>query len=99
MNNIGIILSVLLILILIIMICKKQYSLFIEAILQAEITLNSENGQKKIEYAVAYIKNKLPFFLKPIMTKKLIVIILEKLMNKGLKYMDSKETVDIKGNE
>lgn len=99
LDKISIILIILFIIFLIFMFVKKQYKISIEAIRKAETLLNSGEGQKKLDYAVNYIQLKLPIILKPFMTKKLIVSIIEYLLNKGLQHMGSKDTVDIKGNE
>lgn len=99
LDKLSIIIIVIFIMFLIFLFIKKQYKIFIEAIIKAETMLNSGDGQKKLEYAVHYIQSKLPIILKPFMTKKLIVTIIEYLLNKGLQHMGSDNKIDIKGNE
>lgn len=99
LDTASIVIIVLAILFLIFMYSKKQYNIFIEAIRKAEQSLNSGEGQKKLDYAVNYIQSKLPKILRIFFTKKLIVSIIEYLLNKGLQHMGSEEKVDIKGNE
>lgn len=96
---ISIVCCVFVILLIILMIVKKQYGLFIDAIRKAEQYFNSGEGQKKLDFAVKYIQDKLPKILKPFISKKLIVSIIEHLLNKGLQHMGSEEKIDIKGNE
>lgn len=70
-----------------------------KAIVEAEDKLNGEEGQKKLDYAVLKVQEKLPKILKPLVTKSIIVSIIEimlKFMNDAFKL--NKE-IDIKGNE
>lgn len=52
------------------------------AIILAETKFNSGEGQQKLEYAVNYIQNKLPFILKFIITKKILINIIEITLQK-----------------
>ena len=52
-----------------------------EAIVEAEKKLNSESGQKRLEYAVERIEEQLPYLLKPFMTKRILVSIIEFMLN------------------
>lgn len=87
------------IIIIVLCIVKKQYGLFKKAIQEAERIFNSGEGQQKLEYAVEFIKSKTPIYLKPFITKKLIVSIIEWLLNKGADAIGMEEDIDIKGNE
>lgn len=98
LDKLSIVIIVIFIVFLIFLFVKKQYKIFIDAIRKAETMLNSGEGQKKLDFAVHYIQSKLPIVLKPFMTKKLIVSIIEYLLNKGLQHMGSEEKIDIKGN-
>lgn len=99
LDTLSIVMIVCVLILIVGMFIKKQYGIFIEAIRKAEVSLNSGEGQKKLEYAVSYIQNKLPKLLKPFLTKKIIVSIIESLLNKGLQHMGSNDKIDIKGNE
>ena len=98
-NNLGVILTVLSVLVLVLLIVKKQYSIFIDVILDVEKKLNSENGQKKLDMAVASIQSELPAWLKVFITKKLIVTIIEYILNGALKHLKHGGHVDIVGND
>lgn len=69
------------------------------AIVEAETKLNSEDGQKRLEYAVSLVKSKLPKFAKIFITKKMIVSIIELMLNSMNKAFKIEKNVDIKGNE
>ena len=99
MDKISIALVIIVMVLIIVMVIKKQYGIFIDAIRKAEVSLNSGEGQKKLDYAVNYIQGKLPIILRPFLTKKVIVSIIEYLLNKGLQHMGATDKVDIKGNE
>lgn len=98
-NNWGVILTVLSVLVLILLMIKKQYSVFIDVILDVEKKLNSESGQKKLDMAVVSIQSELPAFLKVFITKKLIVTIIEYILNGALKHLKHGGQVDIIGND
>ena len=69
------------------------------AIVEAETKLNSEDGQKRLDYAVTLVQNKLPTFAKIFITKKMIVSLIELMLNSMNKAFKIDKTVDIKGNE
>lgn len=70
-----------------------------EAIVEAEKKLNSESGQKRLEYAVERIEEKLPCLLKPFMTKSILVSIIEFMLNFMNDAFKTGKIVDIKGND
>lgn len=70
-----------------------------EAIVEAEKRLNSESGQKRLEYAVEKIEEQLPYILKPLMTKRILVSIIEFMLNFMNDAFKTGNTVDIKGND
>lgn len=98
-NNFGAIVTVLSVVVLILLLVKKQYSVFIDVIMDVEEKLNSESGQKKLDMAVALIQSKLPCILRVFVTKKLIVTIIEYILNGALKHFKHGERVDIIGND
>lgn len=69
------------------------------AIVEAETKLNSEDGQKRLEYAVSLVKSRLPKFAGIFITKKMIVSIIELMLNSMNKAFKIEKNVDIKGNE
>lgn len=69
------------------------------AIVEAETKLNSEDGQKRLEYAVSVVQDKLPRFAKIFITKKMIVSIIELMLNSMNKAFKIDKNIDIKGNE
>lgn len=70
-----------------------------EAIVEAEKKLNSESGQKRLEYAVERIEEQLPYLLKPFMTKRILVSIIEFMLNFMNDAFKTGKIVDIKGND
>lgn len=98
-NNFGAIVTVISVMVLVLLLVKKQYSVFIDVIMDVEEKLNSESGQKKLDMAVALIQSKLPVYIRVFITKKLIVTIIEYILNGALKHFKHGEKVDIKGNE
>lgn len=78
---------------------KIVKQIIVNAICEAEIKFNSGEGQKKLDYAVSYIKGKLPRYLSFLISKSILVTLIEHLLNKGLQMVDVDKTVDIKGNE
>lgn len=70
-----------------------------EAIVEAEKKLNSESGQKRLEYAVERIEDQLPYLLKPFMTKRILVSIIEFMLNFMNDAFKTGKTIDIKGND
>lgn len=69
------------------------------AIVEAETKLNSEEGQKRLEYAVKIIQDRLPRFARILITKSMIVSLIELMLNSMNKAFKIDKNVDIKGNE
>lgn len=92
-----------LLLILILLFIFRQTKIVINivgnAIVETEKKFNSEKGQAKLDHAVEIVQNKLPFFLRVIMTKYVIVSLIEYLLNFIGKAFKIDKVVDIKGNE
>lgn len=77
-----------------------------QAVVNAENSFNSGEGKKKLEFAVNYVerhKESLPWFVKilvgPFLTKKQIIDLIEKSLNRLSVAFGSGKKVDIKGNE
>lgn len=70
-----------------------------KAIVDAETKLNGEEGQKRLDYAIAQVQNNLPVFVKPFVTKYLIVTLIENMLNFMNGAFKIERKVDIKGNE
>lgn len=68
-------------------------------IVLAEKEFNSGEGQQKLEFATNYVKEQLPKWLRFIITKKLIVTIIEFVLNKTSDIFQLDYDVDIIGNE
>lgn len=68
-------------------------------IVLAEKEFNSGEGQKKLEFATNYVKEQLPSWLRFIITKKLIITIIEFVLNKTSDIFQLEYDVDIIGNE
>lgn len=99
-DYIGLALGLLVIILLFIF---KEAKIVVEvvgkAVVEAETTLNGEEGQKKLDYAVQKVQELLPKPIKAFVTKSLIVTIIEvmlKFMNDAFKL---NKNIDIKGNE
>lgn len=69
------------------------------ALIETETYLNSSEGQRKIENGITIAKFKLPFIVKLFITKRVVITIIEIIMNKiSLIFRTGKE-IDIIGNE
>lgn len=73
--------------------------LALEAALKAEKAFNSGEGQAKLNYAVEYIKGRLPIYLRFIATKYVLVTIIEKVLIEFAEFFGHKVEIDIIGNE
>lgn len=69
------------------------------AIIETEKKFNSESGQIKLDHAVETVQSKLPFILRIILTKYVIVSLIEYMLNFIGKAFKIDKEVDIKGNE
>ena len=69
------------------------------AVIEAERNFNSGEGQLKLEYAVNSIKLRLPFVLRFLVTKSVIVTLIESTLNRISNTFDLDIEVDIKGND
>lgn len=68
-------------------------------IVLAETKFNSGDGQKKLEFATNYIQLQLPKWLSFIISKSLIVTMIEFVLNKTSDIFQLDYTVDIIGND
>lgn len=68
-------------------------------IVLAEKKFNSGEGQQKLEFATDYVKQQLPTWLRFLVTKKLIVTIIEFVLDKTSDIFQLDYDVDIIGNE
>lgn len=73
--------------------------LALEAALKAEEAFNSGEGQAKLDYAVEYIKRRLPIYLRFIVTKYVLVTIIEKILIEFAEFFGHKVEINIIGNE
>lgn len=68
-------------------------------IVLAEKNFNSGEGQQKLEFATNYVKEHLPSWLSFIISKKMIVTMIEFVLNKTADIFQLDYDVDIFGNE
>lgn len=69
------------------------------AVVNAEKSFNSNQGQEKLDFATEYIKSRLPVILKYFISKRMIVSMIESTLNKLCDIFEVDEEVDIIGNE
>lgn len=62
--------------------CKKNgiKKIALEAILKAEEQYNTKTGQERFEYAVDFVYNKLPDFVKAILPKEIVLNIIKNIV-------------------
>lgn len=96
---IGVILLIILISIFIYRKSKYVIRIVGDAIVEAEKKLNSSSGQERLDFAVERIKQQLPYILKPFMTKRILVSIIEFMLNFMNDAFKTGKIVDIQGND
>lgn len=101
LNDYAYIIGAVLIIVLVIVFRESKYVIKLvgDSIVQAEKQLNSEDGQKRLEFAVTQVQQKLPVILKPFVTKYMIVSMIETMLNFMNDAFKLGKTIDIKGNE
>lgn len=71
----------------------------LSVILEAERKFNTKEGQLKLDYVVKELKLKVPTILRFLITKHMLVSLIEYLLNKFAHLMKVSAEVDITGND
>lgn len=78
---------------------KVVQRIVLDVVLEAERKFNTKEGQLKLEYAVRQLKLKVPTVLRFLITKHMLVTLIEYVLNKFAYIMRVEATVDIIGND
>lgn len=78
---------------------KYAIEIVSNAIIETEKACNSKKGQEKLDYAVTIVKSKLPKIISVFISKRIIVTLIEFMLNFLGKAFSIEKKIDIIGNE